>query len=78
MRFQITFKDPDGFADGLDEAVDKSLDDLAGDLTEDELEELRESRRETIVEAVRKFVEFEEYLTVQFDTDKGTAQVVPV
>ncbi len=78
MKFQITFKDPDGFADGLDEAVDASLNDVRDQLSEDELDEVRESRREEMVEAVQRFVEYEEYLTVEFDTDKGTAKVVNV
>ena len=77
MKFRITFKDPDGFWDGVEDAVSKSL---SGNtfFSEKEAEATYDARRGTIQDAIRKYVAFEEYITVEFDTTAGTATVVPL
>lgn len=63
MKFTLTFKCPD-VRDQLPYAHDESED------LEDEIDE---------VEYVfQKFVEWGEYITVEFDTNTGTACAVPV
>lgn len=76
MKFKITLKDPDGFSDGISEAAEKSLGDTSG-LSDSERESVAEDRIESIGEALRKWVEYGEYIEIEFDTEAGTATVVP-
>lgn len=78
MKFKLTLKDPDGVGDSLDDAVERSLRDVKGQLVPQELEALKEKRRETFRQAMRPFVEFSEYVTIEIDTNEMTARVVPV
>jgi hypothetical protein len=75
MKFRIQLKDPDGFSDGMDEAIEASLSEA--DLSEDEKEAVSEARRERAWKALEKWVEYNEYVTIEFDTTLGTATVVP-
>lgn len=75
MKFRIQLKDPDGFYDGFDEAVKQSIASL--DLSDDEKEAVSEKRREKLVEFANAWVEHGEYITIEFDTDAGTATVRP-
>lgn len=75
MKFRVTVKDPDVFADAVQEAVEDELATL--DLHEDELEAVGEKRRERTMDAISKWVEYGEYIVVEFDTEAGTAVVVP-
>jgi hypothetical protein len=74
MKIQVTLKDPDGFSNSIDEAVQKSLSDLG--LEEDEMEPLIERRREKVEAKLERWVRYNEYVTVEFDLDAGTATVV--
>jgi hypothetical protein len=74
MKFRIQLKDPDGFFDGVADAVDESMKSV--DLHEDERDAVREQRRERVNSALEKWVEYSEYVTLEFDTDAGTAAVV--
>jgi len=76
MKFRITFKDPDGVGDSISDAVNCSLE-ISG-LDEDEQELLRDPRREKIENELKVWIEYGEYLTVEFDTEFGTATVIPV
>jgi len=76
MKFTVTLKDPDGFYDCVKDAVKESLDELEG-LDEQEKEDLLEHRLEKTWDKLEKFVDCQEYLRVEFDTDKGTATVLP-
>lgn len=75
MKFRVQMKDPDTLHDAIDDAVQKEL--LAIDeLTADDREALIETRRETVSEICNKWFEYDEYLTVEIDTDAGTCVVV--
>lgn len=76
MKFRITMKDPDGVWDSIQSAA---IDSVESDdsLDRDERNLLIDHRRERLSEFIRKWVQFGEYMTVEFDTDANTATVVP-
>lgn len=74
MKIRVTVKDPDGFYDCVKDAVKDSLDELEG-LDEQEKEDLLEHRLEKTWDKLEKFVDCQEYVTIVFDTDAGTATV---
>jgi len=74
MKIKVYLKDPDAFSEAVDEAVRASLADLG--LDADEVEPLVERRRDKVWSVLRRWVEDQEYLDVEFDTDAGTATVV--
>ena len=73
MKFTIQMKDPDGPFDCLNSAVEESLFDITG---EGEKEAIRDVRFQNLKRATDKWFRYGEYLTVEFDTDKGTATVL--
>ena len=76
MKFKVQLKDPDGFFDGVSDAIDASVESL--DLDADERDAVKERRRETVNKALEKWVQYSEYITLEFDTEAGTAIVVPL
>lgn len=74
MKVRITFKDPDGVYEAIDDAVKESL--KTDGLDKDEAEAISELRHEKVSRVLSKWVEYGEYVTVEFDTDAGTAIVV--
>ncbi len=56
MKFQITFKDPDGFYESI--------------------KDLPEDQREEAEQFAAEYTRYSEYLTVEFDTEAGTATVL--
>lgn len=70
----LTFKDPDGVYESTKDYIEESLPE---GLDEDEKESLREIRRDKLNAALKKFVEYGEYLTVEIDLDAQTAKVIP-
>lgn len=74
MKLKITFKDPDGVYECVRDAVQETLPE---GLSEEEADELLESRTENAEDALRKWIEWKEYLSVEFDTETGTATVLP-
>ena len=84
MKFQITFKDPNGPHHDVSELINDSLaalrekapDDTA--LEDDGLEEsYREAKREELWGFLDKWIRWQEYITIEFDTETGTAVVIP-
>lgn len=75
MKISITLKDPDGFYESVREAVENEVAKLSG-LSEDEKDELIESRKESVFEDLGKWVEYNEYVTIEFDTEAQTATVI--
>jgi len=75
MKFRVTLKDPDGFTDCVDEAVKDSVN-AQQDLDDEEKEDVIERRTEKVWKDLSKFVEYQEYVTIEFDTEAGTATVV--
>lgn len=75
MKIRVTVKDPDGFYDCVKDAVKDEVDKIEG-ISDDEKEELVESRLEDAWDALEKWVTYKEYVTLEFDTDAGTARVL--
>lgn len=80
MKFRVTFKDPDGPADCLQEEAQRIVDAIPGvkdSLDDDEREALIDSKQEKLTEFAARWLDCGEYVTVEFDTEAGTAVVVP-
>jgi hypothetical protein len=76
MKVRMTLKDPDTMSDAVDDAV-KRLPKPDG-VSDAEWESLKEGRAEeakTII--AHGWMEYSEYLVVEFDTDAKTATVIP-
>lgn len=76
MKFRVHMKDPDTLHDAVKEAADASAAAVDG-LGESERAYLAKSRADDALRVCRRWFEFGEYLTVEIDTDAGTAVVVP-
>lgn len=75
MKLIITFKDPDTAMDARNEAVKEQL--RESNLPEGEQELLHEARYAKLKEFTDKWLEYDEYISVEFDTEAGTAVVLP-
>lgn len=73
MKVKITFKDPDGVHECVREEVMESI---PKGLTDTEAGDLLETRTESVHAALKQWIEWKEYLTVEFDTEAGTATVL--
>ncbi len=70
MKFQITFKTPDVVEDTIrKELLEKGLDVDS---------EAHFANQEAMTDVTDKFVGWGESVTIEFDTDKKTAVVVPI
>ena len=76
MKFRITMKDPDGPYDGINDAAKEMVDAIKG-IEPDERESIQEARYNTLSNFAGQWLEYGEYITVEFDTDAGTATVCP-
>lgn len=74
MKIKITMKDPDGAQDSIDRAIKESVADIEG-LNDREREALIEVRSESL--DLSRWLRYGEYVTIEIDTDAGTAIVVP-
>ena len=75
MIVKVYLKDPDGFYESIQESVKRTLQSLDG-LSDTERGLLMESRMEEAGNKMRKWVEYGEYVTLEFDLDTMTAGVV--
>jgi hypothetical protein len=66
IKFEVTFKT----ADAVEDAIVWRL----GPVNPDEPDDLRGDMRRV----AKRFVKYGEYVTVEFDTEAGTATVVPI
>jgi len=76
VKFRVTLKDPDAFYEAIQDAVKDSITETPG-ISEREAEAIRELRHESTTNAISKWVEYGEYVTIEFDTGAGTATVIP-
>ena len=77
MKLKITLKDPDGVYDSMQSAARESVSrvGLAEGLSNIEVDTLVYSRHEKIAEQCRQWIRYGEYVTIEIDTDAGTAVV---
>ena len=73
MKISVYLKDPDGFSEGVEESVEHTL--KGYDLPKDEMEGLKETREEKAWISLRRWVEDNEYVGIEFDTETGLATV---
>lgn len=73
MKFRVQFKDPDVVHDAAREAAEAGMPE---GLSEKEKEQLIDGRTEKLTDFASTWVKYGEYITVEFDTDAGTATVV--
>ena len=81
MKFRITFKDPDGVSNSIqEESLNLAQNSLTENLRTNEklLEPLVEHFKEELESKIEKWIEYNEYLTIEFDTDANTCTVIPV
>ena len=77
MKFKITLKDPDGVYEAFRDAADSSTRDIEG-LNDLELLALAETRLKKLEERCKQWIQHGEYVTIEIDTDAGTAVVCEV
>jgi len=75
MKIKITVKDPDGVYCSVKDAVEESLEDLIG-MSDEEIEGLVESRQEEQTDKLSKWIKYQEYIVIEFDTETMTARVI--
>ena len=71
MKIKITFKDPDGVYESIRDYVKTVTAEIV------DLGELEQEMHSNAEEKLNRWIKWGEYLTVEFDTDAGTATVVP-
>jgi hypothetical protein len=76
MKVKVYLKDPDGFLDGVKDSVRKLVGDLGGKLTSEEKDIIVERRSQEALEFMSQWVEYDECVLLEFDTDAKTATVV--
>lgn len=77
MKLKIQLKDPDGVYNSIQRAAEHSTENTTG-LHEDEVENLIESRRVGIEDYCSRWIKYSECVTIEIDTEAGTAVVCPV
>lgn len=75
MKFRITMKDPDGIYECTEDAIKRDVASIPG-LSKDEREAVLEKRRDAVIDVRDRWFEYGDYVTVEIDTDAGTATVV--
>ena len=76
MKIKVYLKDTDGFYDGIADAVRDSMAEFDGKLTESEKDDVANRRSGEANEVLRRWVEFGEYVSIEFDTQAKTATVL--
>ena len=72
MKLSITFKDPDVVHDA---AFDAAIAQLPTDLSKDEKEIIADRRCAAIKDQLNRWISYDEYVTIVFDIEAGTAIV---
>ena len=75
MKFRVYLKDPDGFDCSIEEAAEFATD-YDNDLSQAEIRTIRNNREDQIRNFLKKWVEYSECITIEFDTEEETAKVV--
>lgn len=79
MKMRLTFKDPDVLHAKLGNQRYAMIKQLVNDLkiSEDAAEIESYIRLDKMIKLTSKYMEYGEYITVEFDDETGTARVVP-
>ena len=74
MKVKIYLKDPDGFSEIGQDIVDQL--NLPDTLSNEEVEAVVEKRKEEISSILEEWVEYNEYVVLELDTEKKTLRVL--
>lgn len=85
MKFQVTFKSPDGVSDSIDQAAldailegkDEDFEIAFGNLSREQRRDAIADVKEEMQEFISRWVGGGEYVTIEFNSDTKTAMVVP-
>ena len=77
MKIKMQLKAPDGVYESIREAAEKQVSEMTG-LRDSEKESIIENRHEEISEQLKEWIEYGEYITIEFDTETGTATVLSI
>ena len=75
MKIKVSLKDPDGFWDSVTDAVSAGVCAIPA-ISEREKEMMIENRRDAAFDALSAWVEYNECIEIEFDTDAKTATVL--
>lgn len=75
MKLTITFKDPDGVSEAV---INEVLATIPDGLDEEERDDLISSRVTKINSKLDQWLEFGEYITIEFDLENRTARILEV
>jgi hypothetical protein len=75
MRFTVTLKDPDCFDESVRRELERDLKERYPDLDVEEREALFERRYEKLQDFAGQWLKYGEYISIEFDTEAGTATV---
>lgn len=75
-KFRITFKDPDGVYEDIRDEVQRQLEPFDTRLDEEEIDTLADERTASLHQFLETWIRFQEYITIEFDTEAKTATVV--
>lgn len=76
MKLQVTFKDPDAFYEPIKEKVKELLKDNPLTKYIEDTSEVEDEIFQSFMNKLDLWVEYGEYLTVEFDLEEKTATVV--
>lgn len=83
MKLQITFKTPDAGDDEIDCLVRREIDKRltnsnvdSASVDEEDKREMSKTLKDGIKEKLSKWIEYGEYITVEFDLEKNIATVI--
>jgi hypothetical protein len=76
MKIRMAFKDPDCFSEAVFDAVSREVSRIPG-LSDGEARAIAAARSNDVWEVLSRWVEYQEYVTIDFDTEAKTATVVP-
>jgi hypothetical protein len=76
MKIRVKFKDPDRLQDAVEDAISRAP--KPEGVTESEWRDIQSARTERYASDITdQWMEYGEYLDIEFDTDEGTAIVLP-
>lgn len=76
MKFTIIMKNPDSFEDSIRRAAEESVEELNLDIAEKR--EMEDEKYQELKKIASKWIEDDEYLRVEIDTEANTATVLEV
>lgn len=74
MKIYVTMKTPDALDEAIKEAVDEEIDST---MPENECEDIAKRKIKDAKDLAETWFEYEEYITVEIDTETKTCIVIP-